>query len=368
MSSMVGFFGVLRLLGYSSVGRKAGIPTLPFARPLLARYRTAIELTAATPAALAAGWRMKFRSLIFASLWAVCLPDAGGASRLAVTAPAGWKSVQDPQTQLTVLVAPDNGALMTFIASTPFTGTAKQWHEDRWSQLVQGISPAAPPQNAELGSFLTRAGVFRNSDGTQPWIRLYTTLRDGLGEGLLFIASNEQQFLAWREAVDRQVRASSLEAGPIAPTATPAATAPAKPTAVPAPNAAKSDGAVAGLYLATTRQLRFNPLGGSGSADWEVRTEYYLLSRDGQVFRGRDLPSVPGGDLARFDFAAARREVPGNYGVYEASGDLVRFQLGGTGGDRLEAKRISADILEIQGTRFTRSVPEKKTEPPPATR
>lgn len=62
-----------------------------------------------------------------------------------------------------------------------------------------------------------------------------------------------------------------------------------------------NDTSVPGLYLATTRQLRFNPFGGPGSASWETATEFYLLSRDRRVFRGRDLPDAPEGDIGRFD-------------------------------------------------------------------
>ena len=85
---------------------------------------------------------------------------------------------------------------------------------------------------------------------------------------------------------------------------------------------------VAGLYLATTRQLRFNPFGPPGSASWEVATEFYLLSPHGETFRGRDLPDAPGGDIRRFDFAAAGRDVPGNYGTYSMRGSDVEMRFG----------------------------------------
>jgi hypothetical protein len=113
---------------------------------------------------------------------------------------------------------------------------------------------------------------------------------------------------------------------------------------------------VAGLYLATTRQLRFNPFGGSGSASWEVATEFYLLSHDSRVFRGRDLPNAPGGDIGRFDYDAARREAPGNYGTYTVSGPDVVMEFGDTPSETIAATRPEADVLEIRGTRFKRSV------------
>ena len=115
-------------------------------------------------------------------------------------------------------------------------------------------------------------------------------------------------------------------------------------------------GSVAGLYLATTRQLRFNPSGGSGSASWEVATEFYLLSGDNQVFRGRDLPNAPGGDINRFDYDAARREAPGNYGTYGASGPEVIMQFGEPPQETIAATRPEPDVLEIRGTKFKRAI------------
>jgi hypothetical protein len=115
-------------------------------------------------------------------------------------------------------------------------------------------------------------------------------------------------------------------------------------------------GSVAGLYLATTRQLRFNPFGGPGSASWEVATEFYLLSHDGRVFRGRDLPNAPGGDIDRFDYDAARREAPGNYGTYTESGSEVVLQFGDPPHETIAATRPEPDVLEIRGTKFKRSV------------
>jgi hypothetical protein len=119
------------------------------------------------------------------------------------------------------------------------------------------------------------------------------------------------------------------------------------------------NGSVAGLYLATTRQLRLNPFGGPGSASWDLATEFYLLSADNRVFRGRDLPDAPGGDIGRFDYDTARREVPGNYGTYTVRGPGVVMQFGDPPDETIAATHPEADVLEIRGTRFKRSMRER---------
>lgn len=121
------------------------------------------------------------------------------------------------------------------------------------------------------------------------------------------------------------------------------------------------DKSIAGLYIAWTRQLRFNPFGSPGSASWELSSEFYLLSGDGRVFRGRDLPELPNADISHFDYDAARREVPGNYGTYTLHGDQVTLQLGDSPQETITATRPEPDVLDIRGTKFKRGIPERPT-------
>jgi hypothetical protein len=189
---------------------------------------------------------------------------------------------------------------------------------------------------------------------------LYAQVRDGRGEGVIFLAAGEAQFLAHLATVDQMIHRSTV--APVVaeqkPTMKPnipnAATQP--PTPGTAKPSATDDASAAGLYLATTQQFRLNPFGSPGSGSWEARTEYYLLSRDGRVFRGRDLPNAPDGDINRFDYAAAQREAPGNYGTYSVHGDRVDLRLGDAPIDTISASRIDADTLEIRGTKFKRGI------------
>ena len=88
----------------------------------------------------------------------------------------------------------------------------------------------------------------------------------------------------------------------------------------------------------------------------EWRTEFYLLSRDGRVFRGPDLPDAPGGDIHRFDFDAARRVAPQASGTWTPRGHDVVLVIGGSPVETIVATRPSENVLDIRGTKFKRSV------------
>jgi hypothetical protein len=57
-------------------------------------------------------------------------------------------------------------------------------------------------------------------------------------------------------------------------------------------------------------------------------TYYYLFSSDGRVYRGYGLPKAPGGDIKRFDYAAAAQEDPENVGTFEVRGGQLVIQMG----------------------------------------
>jgi hypothetical protein len=124
------------------------------------------------------------------------------------------------------------------------------------------------------------------------------------------------------------------------------------PSAV-APKAIGGD--VAGLYLASTAQYRMNPLGGPGSGSMEWRTEFYLLSRDGRVFRGPDLPNAPGGDIRRFDYDAAKREAPAASGTYAIRGSEIVLTMGDAPRETIVATRPEPGVLAIRGTNYRKS-------------
>ncbi len=79
--------------------------------------------------------------------------------------------------------------------------------------------------------------------------------------------------------------------------------------------------AVAGLYVTP----RLKMLSATGSV---ASTYYYLFSPDGRVYRGYGLPKAAGGDIHRFDYAAAAREDPENAGTFEVRGDQLVIRMG----------------------------------------
>jgi hypothetical protein len=303
---------------------------------------------------------VKIRLLLAALLIGAIASAADLPSRLQYPAPEKWSRSVQPNSPVVTLTAPDGNASVSFAASVEFAGSTQAWLDRQWNEILGVMKPAGPVLPGEQGKFLTRTAVFQHPNGSKPWACVYALVKDGRGECVLFLASAYDPFIAHLNTVNQMVH--RITVGPAnPPTQTTKANSPAvspaavAPTATP-PHSPGTVGGVDGLYLATTRQLRFNALGGSGSTSWETATEFYLLSRDGRVFRGRDLPQAPNGDISRFDYAAAQREAPGNYGTYVVRGDEVTLKLGDATGETIVAKRSGPDGLEIRGTTFKRGI------------
>jgi len=113
---------------------------------------------------------------------------------------------------------------------------------------------------------------------------------------------------------------------------------------------------VDGLYLASTRRFVMRIGGPPGSGDWETATRFYLLSPDGRFHRGYGLPSVPGGDVRKFDYAKAEREDGPNTGTYAVKGGTL--QLRARNGDAVEAKLAGAG-LQVDNLTFKKSALKK---------
>ncbi len=273
------------------------------------------------------------------------------ASHLRFTLPDGWTPSMDGKT----LFPPGGNAAVTLAPSTPFTGTAAQWIAEAWNSIARELKIMSGPAPGTQGAFLSRIGLFQKADGTHVWICLNTLVRNGRGESVLLVAAGDAEFRAHLPTLSKMLASATVasSSGSSAETASaPSISAAPRGSAVSGATTAGGDD-VAGLYLASTAQYRLNPLGTAGSGSMEWRTEFYLLSRDGRVFRGPDLPKAPDGDISRFDYDAARREAPDASGTYTVRGTEVVLKMG-TDQETIVATRPTAGVLEIRGTKFKR--------------
>jgi hypothetical protein len=126
----------------------------------------------------------------------------------------------------------------------------------------------------------------------------------------------------------------------------------------PMPAGAANGADAAGLWLASKSQFQPNVLGGVGSGSWQMGTEFYLLSENGRVYRGRKLPKAPGGNLRLFDCNAAQNEHPQNSGSFFIRGNQVIIRLGPPPHETIPATRMGRDVLSIYDVPFKREVRE----------
>ena len=115
-------------------------------------------------------------------------------------------------------------------------------------------------------------------------------------------------------------------------------------------------GGVDGLYLASTRRFVMRIGGAPGSGDWEIATRFHLLSPDGRFHRGYGLPSVPGGDIRKFDHAKAEREDAPNTGTFTVLGGKVLLRS--RTGDVTEGEMSGAE-LRVENLTFKKAAVKK---------
>lgn len=290
-------------------------------------------------------------SLLCALLLAFTLVNPASAqeeaSHLRYALPEGWTPSIDGKT----LFPPGGNATVVLGPSTPFAGTGEQWIEDTWNSIARELKVLSGPAPGTQARFLSRIGLFQKPDGGTLWLCLNTLVQDGRGESVILVAGDDPGFRAHLPALSRMLTKATVQSSVAAPAPANAA-APAAPAAPSATAPGRND--VAGLYLASTSQYRLNPLGGPGSGSMEWRTEFYLLSPDGRVFRGPDLPNAPGGDINRFDYDAAKREAPDASGTYTLRGSDVVLKMGRQQ-ETLVATRSAPGVLDIRGTKFKRA-------------
>jgi hypothetical protein len=276
-------------------------------------------------------------------------------SRLRYTRPDDWTPSIDGKS----LMPPGGNAVVTLSPSTTFAGTAEQWSEEAWNSIARELKVVSGPAPGTQGRFLSQIGLFQHPNGSTVWLCLNTLMEGGRGESVILIAADDTQFRAHMPALSRMLAGATVASSKPSPAA-PAVVASTQSTPAAARGAAIAGADdIAGLYLASKLQFRLNPFGSPGSGSQEWRTEFYLLSHDGRVFRGPDLPKAPEGDISRFDYDAAQREAPSASGTYTVRGREIVLKLGAPPHETILAKRPEAGVLEILGTKFKRSIADK---------
>jgi hypothetical protein len=132
-------------------------------------------------------------------------------SRLRYAPPTNWERSIDPDTQVVSLSPPARGASVTFAKSVEFPGTAEQWQEELWLELLKEMKLAVKPMPGVQAGFLTRMGVFIRPDGSHPWICQYSLVKDGRGEMVLFYAENEKHFFEHLATVNHMIHGITVE-------------------------------------------------------------------------------------------------------------------------------------------------------------
>lgn len=278
--------------------------------------------------------------IAFAAIVALAAPVAASQPALSYDPPAGWK--RGPYSSPVVYTAPGGQAELHVYDFQRYDGDVRaRLRETRLFELI-GIEhredrPLELPKAGELNLQGAGAVPFVTFAEQRNGVVRYRLRAAIPAPGAVALVDFHALTLdAWkRELATLDKVFASMRVGD------------APPTAVQAP--ARSGAGASGLYLATVRRMVFRPTGGT---DWETSTEFYLLSADGKLYRGHGLPQVPGGNLARFDYDKARRDDPGNSGMYSASGDQVTLAVGE---ERITATFTGPQELEIRGTKFRRS-------------
>jgi len=100
--------------------------------------------------------------------------------------------------------------------------------------------------------------------------------------------------------------------------------------------------AVAGLYAGIKMKFVSDLSGGAGSGGHVPARHFYLLSKDGRVYRAYDGIEAPGGDPDQFDYDAALAQDPRNTGTYTVSKNGLHLTLGGSHGEPVDDWTVPA--------------------------
>jgi hypothetical protein len=194
-------------------------------------------------------------------------------------------------------------------------GLLREWIDPRWQEVNVATPPEFRPFTVPPGARLALGVRFAENVAGVARQRMRVLIVAGDAAALLDASANNMA--TWQRALPAlNALAATLRVEAGVP--------PAPVGAV----AAAEGRAVSGLYMGTKSKYVVNLNRPVGSGSQVMALHYYLFSDDGRVYRAYDDIAVPGGEISRFDFEAARRADPVNSGRYTIQGDLMRIQMG----------------------------------------
>ena len=79
----------------------------------------------------------------------------------------------------------------------------------------------------------------------------------------------------------------------------------------------------------------------------------WLFAATGLVYRTFEAPTLPGGDVSRFNFQDAARKDPDNAGTYRVENRRLTIQIGGGQPETVSGRVSSADALLIDAVTYS---------------
>jgi len=111
---------------------------------------------------------------------------------------------------------------------------------------------------------------------------------------------------------------------------------------------------IAGVFAGITTRVMSDLMRGPGYFNRVAALHYYIFSPNGSWYRTFEQPSLPGGDVSRFDFRGAARTDPDNAGTYTVDGTRITIRTGGPPPETFTATILNPNSISIKLVTYNR--------------
>lgn len=122
----------------------------------------------------------------------------------------------------------------------------------------------------------------------------------------------------------------------------------------PAPLTRDAGLAMAGLYQGMKQKYMASTVNITGHGYYTTALHFYLFSPDGRFYRAYDRLDVPGGVISQFNFAAAERNDPMNFGHYTIDGGKLIMKTEGSDPKTIVTDAPVNGAVVIESVTYTR--------------